>query len=485
MPERTDITVIGSGPAGLAAAVTAAETYHHVTLIDAGQQPGGQYWRHPDERYLVHNEAQGHHGWDQFSHLRRRLYELEHAGRIDYLPGTQAWFIERPSNDSSPWTVHLNSPINNAEAPDRKKHVQSSHLILAPGGYDRQLPVPGWDLPGVMAAGGVQAVLKGNRTLAGRRALVAGTGPFLLPVAVGLAHAGAHVVAICESGALTGWAKNVIGAVQMPSKGLEGVEYATALARHRIPYKLRTIVSAVEGQGEVETATLTKVDAQGLIKSETAKTVDVDLVAFGWGFTPSMELIQAVGAETFIDTDESLVAVTDDMQRSTIPRVYIAGEATGVGGAVMAVAEGELAALAVAADTKKSVESRRITKLQNVIGRSKAFATAMHRAHPIPDRWENWLTDDTIVCRCEEVTYDQVRHTRDDLHANQGRSAKLLSRPGMGWCQGRICGFACARIAATSDGHELSKTDLAPLSKRTLTAPISLSDLAEANPARD
>ncbi len=59
--------------------------------------------------------------------------------------------------------------------------------MIATGAYDRQLPVPGWTLPGVMAAGGVQAMLKANQVRAGRRAVVAGTGPFLLSVAAGLA----------------------------------------------------------------------------------------------------------------------------------------------------------------------------------------------------------------------------------------------------------------------------------------------------------
>ena len=72
----------------------------------------------------------------------------------------------------------------------------------------------------------------------------------------------------------------------------------------------------------------------------------------------------------------------------------------------------------------------------------------MHRAHPVPSSWSEWLDDDTTVCRCEEVTAGDIRHARDDLGADDQRTVKLLARPGMGWCQGRVCGYATACLAA-------------------------------------
>ncbi|KAA9394905.1 FAD-dependent oxidoreductase [Kocuria coralli] len=479
MSETTDLLVVGAGPAGLAAAVTAADHGLRVMLVDAGPQPGGQYWRHPDERYPVADESAGHHGWKVLTKLRDRLRVHRGAGHIDYRPGTQVWFIEAPKTESSPWYVYTTASVEAQPDHVPTGSVRAMRIVLCPGGYDRQLPVPGWDLPGVMAAGGVQALLKGSRTLAGRRAVVAGTGPFLLPVAVGLAEAGAEVVAICEAGNLTGWAKNVTGAVQVPSKGVEGAEYAKALVKHRIPYKTSTAVTRIDGDGQVQSAVLTALDRRGRPRSGSERAVEVDLVAFGWGFTPSMELVQAVGAETRIGSDESLIAVVDDMQRSTASRVYIAGEATGVGGAMMAVAEGELAGLGAAGDNGSSIDGARVRKLRGIIRRSAAFAQAMHHAHPVPARWTDWLTEDTLVCRCEEVTYAQVCHARDDLSADEARSVKILARPGMGWCQGRVCGFACAKIAAANEDRDLSPDDLARMSKRSLATPVSLEDLAD------
>jgi len=101
----------------------------------------------------------------------------------------------------------------------------------------------------------------------------------------------------------------------------------------------------------------------------------------------------------------------------------------------------------------------------------------MHQAHPVPSGWSEWLDDDTTVCRCEEVTAGDIRHAREDLGADDQRTIKLLARPGMGWCQGRVCGYAAACLAA--GGRPLDASDLRPLSGRPLCAPVSLGDLAD------
>lgn len=391
-----DLAVVGAGPAGLAAAVAAAEHGLRVALIDAGQQPGGQFWRHPDESVPALEEGRGQHLWSRFTDLRTRLHAL------DWVGGHQAWFVEP---DAGTFTLHLTPTVPTASSVEK---ITAASVVLCPGGYDRQLPVPGWDLPGVMAAGGVQALLKAHRSVAGRRAVVAGTGPFLLPVATGLAEAGAEVVAVCEAGSLTGWARTPVGAAAVPSKAVEAVEYAVAMVRHRIPYRTRTEVTAVHGDDHVASVSLGRLDRHGHLRDVALADLEADLVAFGWGFTPSLELITAVGAATRVDVDESLVAVVDRWQRSDVTGVYVAGEATGVGGAQLALAEGELAGIAACRDAGRDVSERRVRRLQRRIARGRRFAAAMHRAHPVPAGWQEWLQPSTTVCRCEEVTVDDV-----------------------------------------------------------------------------
>ena len=474
-----DVAVVGAGPAGLAAAVAAAEAGLSVALVDGANQPGGQFWRHPDEGRPGTNEEHGQHQWRRFIQLRSRLRELERSdrsgGAIDRVAGHQVWFVE-PDGDGA-HTLHL-TPTHatvEATAPGR---VRAGALVLCPGGYDRQLPVPGWDLPGVMAAGGVQALLKAHRTVAGRRAVVAGTGPFLLPVAQGLADAGATVVSICEANAVSGWTRSPMGSAAVPSKALEAAGYVRALARHRIPFRTRTVVTSVHGDERVRSVSLGRLDQRGRVRADTAvPDLVVDLVALGWGFTPALELVTAVGAATRVDVDESLVAKVDKWQRTDVPGVYVAGEATGVGGALLALAEGELAGLAVSRDRGREVSSRRVRRLRWSIARGRAFATAMHRAHPVPPGWEEWLEQDTTLCRCEEVTVQDVCAARDLLGAADARTAKLLARPGMGWCQGRVCGFATAKLARGAGGP-LTAPDLTPAAKRPLAVPVSLARLA-------
>jgi thioredoxin reductase len=476
-----DLAVVGAGPAGLAAAVTAAEQGLHVALVDAAHQPGGQFWRHPDESFPAPDEARGQHLWSRFTDLRARLYALESgaggSGRIDRVAGHQVWFLERGPETS--YTLHL-TPTVLAGTRDATTRVRAASLVLCPGGYDRQLPVPGWDLPGVMTAGGVQALLKAHRSIPGRRAVVAGTGPFLLPVAQGLAEAGATVVAVCEANAVTGWVRSPLGAAAVPSKAVEAAAYAGALLRHRVPFRTRTVVTEVLGVDRVRSVRLGRLDREGRLRSDApTRELDVDLVAFGWGFSPSVELVTAVGGCVQVDADESLVAIVDEWQRSDAPGVYVAGEATGVGGAVLALVEGELAGLAACRDQGRRVPERVVRRLQRRVRRGRAFAGAMHGAYPVPAGWQDWLRPDTTVCRCEEVTVADVHTACDRLDARDARTVKLLARPGMGWCQGRVCGFATARMALPP-GERPSVADLASTAKRTLAAAVALGELASA-----
>jgi thioredoxin reductase len=463
------VAVVGAGPAGLAAAVHAAGGGLTVVLIDAGARPGGQFWRHPGPAAGT-DERAGQHDWSRFAVLRTALRAHVAARRIQYLPRAQVALLE----PGSPFLLHL-TPVT-ADAPAVPAVVAAASLILCPGGYDRQLPVPGWDLPGVMAAGGVQALLKGSRTLPGKRAVIAGTGPFLLPVATGFAAAGGAVAGVCEANSPLRWARQAHRAAQAPGKGREALEYAAAFARHRIPYYPRTVVTRVLGDQQVRGAVLAKADAAGRPVAGTSREVAADLVAFGWGFTPALELPIAAGASTRIDTDGSLVVAVDDQQRASVPGVRVAGEATGVGGAALAAAEGELAARSLVAElTGRPLRSR---ALHRRIGRLRAFAQAMHAAHPVPSGWTSWLTDDTLVCRCEEVPLAVVLDAVTKLGAADPRTVRSLSRVGMGWCQGRICAAACARLVAGLTGEALSTEDLEAVGRRTLAAPLELSRLA-------
>ena len=473
-----DLAVVGAGPAGLSAAVVAAEHGLRVELVDAGAQTGGQFWRHPDENHLddfAAPEHTGHHHWGHYVDLRARLARQVAQGRVRHRSGRQVWRTDRIDDAI---VLRTTAVVCADTTPLAERALTARRLVLATGAYDRQLPVPGWTLPGVMAAGGVQALLKANQVRAGRRAVVAGTGPFLLSVAAGLASAGVEVVAVCEANALSRWAATPLRALHEPGKLWEGVGYAGTFLRHRIGLRTRTVVTAVQGEVRATGVQTARVDGAGRLVPGTERTIDADLVAFGWGFTPQLELAVGLGLRTRIDLDESLIVDVDDLQRTSDPAVYAAGETTGIGGAVQSCAEGELAALAVVADLGGGVDARRIAARRRRIRRGRTFAVGMHRASPVPVGWADWLTPQTVVCRCEEVTAAEITRTVCDLAADDARDVRVTARPGMGLCQGRVCGFGLSQLVAAQTGTAPDAAALEALTNRHVGVPVALGDLA-------
>ncbi len=385
------------------------------------------------------------------------------AAGADWHAEHEVWAIT-PAADG--FDVHT---VVQAGAVDARSTLPARRLVLAPGAYDRQLPFPGWDLPGVMTAGGVQALLRGHGVAAGARVLVAGTGPFLLPVAAGLAAAGARVVGVHEAASGAGWVRHPLAVARNPGTVALGLGLARALARHRIPVRRRSVVVAAHGDDAVTAVTVGRLRPDGRVVAGSERRVPTDLVAIGWGFTPQLELPLALGCATRVDADGSPVCAVGDEQQSSVEGVWVAGEACGVGGAALAVVEGAIAGAAAAGLAVPSAPARRRRSA------ARAFAAALHRSHPVPPGWVDRVTDDTLVCRCEEVTAGALRSAVDALGADSARSAKLLVRTGMGWCQGRVCGYATSCLVAARTGGLPS----APLPERPIAAPLTLGALAD------
>ncbi|HEY6739867.1 MAG TPA: NAD(P)/FAD-dependent oxidoreductase, partial [Actinopolymorphaceae bacterium] len=424
-----DVAIVGAGPAGLSAAVTLAEHGRSVALVDAGARPGGQYWRHPPTGL-----TELHHDGAHYRRLEHALDAHLTGGRITYLSRTSVWTVSR----RSVFVLHLHGS-------DRPR-LLARRLVLATGAFDRQVPFPGWDLPGVYTAGAALALLEEHAVLVGDRVAVGGTGPFLLPVATGLVSRGARVVGVYEANTGGGWLghRAIRSVAGVPTKLGEGLGYAATLVRARVPVRPRTAVVEAHGTTHVTSITTARLDARGDAIPGTERRTEVDAVAVGWGFTPSLDLPLQLGCRTVPDADGSPVVWVDARQQSSVPGAFAAGETTGVGGAQLAICEGELAASAICGVTPPTRLLRRRRTL-------RAFAAAMHRAHPVPPGWVDRIRDDTLVCRCEEVDAAALRRAVQ-LGADNARTAKLLARPGMGWCQGRMCGTAVAGlVAAWSD----------------------------------
>ncbi|NGO71388.1 FAD-dependent oxidoreductase [Streptomyces boncukensis] len=468
-PGRTGrhVVIVGAGPAGFAAADWALAAGARVTLVDLADRPGGQYHRRPP----------GAPGPPSFE--RRRARVLAHP-RCAWRSRTAVWALEQRDGDGDggaglPPLVHtLHGP---ADAADRPRAVLAPDaLVLAPGAHDRVLPFPGWELPGVVTAGAAQALAKGQRVAVGRRVVVAGTGPFLLPVAASLLAAGARVREVCEAnGAGTlaaGWSHRPWQLAAAGGKAAELLRHTALLARHRVPFRTgRTVVEA-RGEGRVEEVVTAALRPDWSVVPGSRRTLSTDAVCVGHGFTPQLELPLAAGCAL----DGGFVAV-DGAQRAGAPGVFAAGEITGVAGAPAARAEGALAGwCAAGGDPAAPV----LAPLRRARDQGRRFARRLARAHPVGAEWPGWLREDTVVCRCETARYGALCAAAADPASGDPRVGKLATRAGLGPCQARICGPAVAELTARLRG-QAPPTDWTP-HRRPIAQPIRLGELAR--PAR-
>ena len=397
---HASVVIVGAGPAGLAAASTAAATGVDVLLLDAAPMPGGQIWR---ARQGVAAEP-----------VMRALARLAPAG-VRVLAGTR---VVMPLPDRALLV----------EGPEGGRRLRWDRLILATGARERLLPFPGWTLPGVFGAGGLQALAKGGWPIRGRRVLVAGTGPLLLAAAATLRREGAHVVALAEEASTGALARFAGTLAAHPRKALQAVRLGASL--RGVPFLRATRVVSAEGAGRVERVVL---------EGEGARLhgISCDALAAGWGLIPRTDLAELLGCALAPRFGAPAIAV-DAAQRTSVAGVFAVGECTGVAGAQAAQSQGVVAGHAAAGEL--GADARLPAGHAAHLAREHAFAAAVAATFPPPSDWASRLRDDTLVCRCEDVPWSALRG-QPDL-----RSAKLATRCGMGHCQGRLCHDTLAAV---------------------------------------
>ena len=451
MEIRHQVIVVGAGPAGLNAAKYAANSGCDVGLIDAGNKLGGQYWRHTgNERF----DQSVHHNFDQGSLL---MDAVKSNPRITIYSQSAIW----------------SASVIESEIFLRVKSGTfiSSKLILATGAYDRSIPFPGWDIPGVMTAGAAQSLLKGNQVVAGKKIIVAGSGPFLLPVSSGLSSHNGEIIRVIEASSKYAWQKGIFSLVQNPTKIFEGLGYLRTLRKHKVAigFKEAIIEAHAGSDGLLNAVTVAKIDLD--FKVQSTFTLTCDVAAISWGFTPDTSLAATLNVNQTIDIDGSIIVEVDDEQRATCShpniQIFAAGEITGIGGSDLALLEGAIAGLAAAGSNVN------MKKLKSLRRRALAFSSTLQKVYGVPIGWKNWLTPETIICRCEEVDYQEVTHAASDLGALDSRGIKLMTRCGMGMCQGRMC----SRIVADLLGSD--KSDRIKGTLRPIITPITLGELAQ------
>jgi NADPH-dependent 2,4-dienoyl-CoA reductase/sulfur reductase-like enzyme len=394
MSARFDVVVAGAGPGGIAAAVIAAEVGKSVCLLDANPSPGGQIWRGARAATTHHYP----HG-AAFASWTARLEKS----------GCTVWSGWQAVDFPAPGRLRI-------ESESESRDIECERLILATGARERFLPFPGWTLPGVMGAGGAQALVKTGLDARGKRVVVAGSGPLLLAVAAGLAHAGARIEGIFEQAPVSRLADLGMHMLfAQPGKLVEGARYRLRMLR--ASYRGDSWVTRAEGRGRVEQVWISSGGKE--------RALDCDWLVCGFHLVPNLELPRLLGCRI----DAGYVTV-DAMQQSSVRGVACVGELTGVGGLEKALVEGQIAGYAA------SGLERQARALHRHLYPQQNFAARLDRAFALRDELRSLPADRTIVCRCEDVTHGAL------VSCNSWRQAKLHTRCGMGPCQGRICGAA-------------------------------------------
>jgi NADPH-dependent 2,4-dienoyl-CoA reductase/sulfur reductase-like enzyme len=465
-PEQYDVLVIGGGPAGLAAGAVVAGAGLRVAVVDERATLGGQIYKQLGPGFEVRDPA--HLGRD---YLRGRalIDAIEQSGAT-LRPRTSAVAIE-------------GDEVVLVEDGERARTATARRILIAPGAHDRPVAFPGWTLPGVITAGGAQALVKTQRILPGRRIVFAGSGPLALAFPAQLQGYGANVELVLEAGPPPGPRDLLRMAAAAPGNGellRDAARYRASLLRAHTPLRYRRIVVRAEGDGRVQAVVHARVDADWRVLPGSEQRVEADALCVGYGFFPSVELLRLAGCELGYDEDAGgPVVVRDAWMRTTVPGVFAAGDGTGVAGSHVAIAEGRLAALAIALDLgalSVSQVDARARPIRSAMRRKLAFAAALRGLHAIGPGIYELADDDTVVCRCESVTHGQLEGA---IAATTDVSVvKGLTRAGMGMCQGRNCQRQIAAMIARRHGRPLPSIPFA--TARFPVRPVPIGALAEA-----
>jgi thioredoxin reductase len=462
MAQMHNVVVVGGGPAGLSAALAAAAAGAPVLLIDSNSRLGGQYWRNSsdnfDDQYEQHFDLET--GLLLINAVKARK-------EIEVWSEAQIWSATSNDGKSTLRVIYQG----------KEKIVNTANIILCTGAYDRTLPIPGWDIPGVMTPGGVQSLLKGHGVLAGKRVVVAGTGPFLLPVAAGVIKAGGEVVSLLEANKSRRWITSFNAILENLGKLKEAFYYIKTISEGKVRAKFGyAVITAHAGSnGELESVDIAKIDRNFNVKK--LKNIKCDVAAIGWGFTADTSLAGSLGCKQVVAKDESVIVWVDNDQQTSISGIFAAGEITGIGGSELSMAEGVIAGIAAAKFAGCKVEVLKAHRKRRA--KRQRFANALIKAYPVKSGWQSWLNDQTTVCRCEEVSLGDLKYSVEELGATDSRTAKLFTRCGMGLCQGRICGRSVVDLVANELKVLATDTDRISAVNRPIITPIPLGVLAQ------
>lgn len=449
-----DLIVIGAGPAGMSAARRAADFGLSVLVLDEQPTPGGQIYRDVDRASKTRGTILG----KDFTEGQTLTRGLVHEN-ITHLRGAVVWQIE----DGTRVAFTRNG---------KGALAKGKRILFATGALERAMPLPGWTLPGVLTAGAAQILLK-QSGIACERAVLVGSGPLLYLVATQMVRAGVPPLALVETQTKRDLVKSLQhfgGALRGWPYLLKGLRMLWELRRAGVPRHVGASHIAVEGDRSASGVTFSLGD--------TKHRIDCDTVLLHHGVVPNTQAARSVDIpHRWDDAQGCFVPECDKWARTVVSTIFMAGDGAGIGGAKAAALAGEIAALAIAHDLEiMTIKERDAAAhpLQRDLDAERAARPFIDSAYP-PYAGALTPSDDTIICRCEEVTAGDIRRMAG-LGCLGPNQAKAFGRAGMGPCQGRYCGLSVTRIL--SDTNEITPDETGYYRIRPPLKPVTLGEIA-------
>lgn len=440
-----DLVVIGGGPAGLAAATLAAQAGLSTVLFDENPGVGGQIYRAITTTPVSDRQILGEDYW-----VGAKLAASAQSSGAVIVNGATVWSLD-PER------------IVGVSIAGHARMIQARRVIIATGSQERPFPIRGWTLPGVMTAGGAQTMLKAQGLVPQGRTVLAGGGPLLWLLAAQILRAGGRLDAVLDTTPRGNWLRAL---PHLPDFMLS-------------PYFFKGLALLHEVKAKVKVRRVGRIEAIGNDRlSEVAFDGDrlpADLLLLHQGVVPNVNLAVAAGIKHgWNDRRLCFEPVLDADFASSVSGIAVAGDGAGIAGGPAAVERGRIAAIAAvralrpeAAVPDPQATRQRLRREET----GRAFLDELNRPADLFRQPEG----DTVACRCEEVTAEQVRETAR-MGCEGPNQMKAFLRCGMGPCQGRLCGLTITELIAAE--RETSPESVGYYRLRPPVKPITLAELA-------
>lgn len=466
---KYDVVIVGSGFSGIVAAGILAEHQLNTLIVDENIHVGGQLLRKiPDQlgEYSAYRP-------DHIKKIGLRFVDNVKKQKIKIM------------NQTGLVGIYPNNRLMLESQRKEILDISCDILLFATGARERYLPFKGWTLPGVYSTGMVQVLMKSSGVLPAKKILIGGSGLFLFSVGYEYLKNKGKVMAILEQTGMMDKIKMLPLLFHQFSKFAEGGKFLAKIYLSGVPVKYRRRIVEARGNNGLEEVVVGKTGAEGKLIAGTEKIYKTEALAVGYGFVPNIEGPQLAGCELEYSKSKGgwIVKVTDGMETS-MENVLAAGEITGVGGALKSINEGKIAAATILKKFEKIDKNeyqRQLNKLTKERKHHMKFVHYFNSLYQIPGRAILDIPDDTVVCRCEDITMADIKKGIAGGY-NDPQALKSGMRVSMGNCQGRTCGPVVYDVLNLLTGQ--SPETMGPFKTRPPLKPISISALANFKESR-